>query len=103
MKHDMTKMGKRGTVVIPAELRREMHLKEGDLMIAENHGDGILLKPAIAMAVEKYTLERQAEFILSNATDTKDYHQARDAVKAMGLNPDKISHIKPKLKKVSNG
>ena len=103
MSNEITKIGKRGTVVIPAELRRQMHLKEGDLMIAENHGDGILLKPAIAMAVEKYTPERQAEFILSNAIDSEDYHQARIAVKAMGLDPDKITHIKPKMKKVANG
>lgn len=103
MANEMTKIGKRGVVVIPAALRQQMHLKEGDLMIAENHGDGILLKPAIAMAVEKYTPERQAEFILSNAIDEEDYRQARLAVKAMGLNPDKIPHIKPKMRKAANG
>ena len=103
MTNEITKIGKRGTVVIPAKLRKQMHLKEGDLVIAENHGDGILLKPAIALAVEKYTLERQAEFILSNAIDAKDYQNARDAVKAMGLNPDKIPHMKPKTRHVANG
>ena len=72
-------------------------------MIAENHGDGILLKPAIAMAVEKYTMERQAEFILSNAINAEDYKSAREAVKTMGLNPDKIPHIKPKTRHVANG
>jgi len=102
MTNEITKIGKRGTVVIPAELRKQMHLKEGDLVIAENHGDGILLKPAIAMAVEKYTLERQAEFILSNAIDAEDYQHARDAVKTMGLSPDKIPHMKPKTKHVAN-
>ena len=103
MANEITKIGKRGTVVIPAELRQQMHLKEGDLVIVENHGDGILLKPAIAMAVEKYSLERQAEFILSNAVDVADYQQARVAVKAMGLNPDKIPHMKPKTRHVANG
>src|SRR3990167_11362557 len=98
MSNEITKIGKRGTVVIPAGLRKQMHLKEGDLVIAENHGDGILLKPAIVMAVEKYTIERQAEFILSNAIDAKDYRNARDTVKAMGLNPDKIPHIQPKMR-----
>lgn len=103
MKNEVIKIGKRGTVVIPADLRKQMHLKEGDLVIAENHGDGILLKPAIVMAVEKYSLERQAEFILSNAIDVEDYHQAREAVKAMGLNPDKIPHLKPKMRKIAHG
>lgn len=103
MTNEITKIGKRGTVVIPAALRKQMHLQEGDLVIAENHGDGILLKPAIAMAIEKYTPERQAEFILSNAIDAKDYQHARDAVKTMGLNPDKIPHIKPKTRHIANG
>ena len=103
MKKEITRIGKRGTVVIPAEIRKEMHLKECDLVIAENHGDGILLKPAIAMAVEKYTRERQAEFILSSAIDAEDYQNARKAVKAMGLNPDKIPHMKPKTRPIANG
>ncbi|OGT53857.1 MAG: AbrB family transcriptional regulator [Gammaproteobacteria bacterium RIFCSPHIGHO2_12_FULL_42_13] len=103
MSNEITKIGKRGTVVIPAELRRQLHLKEGDLVIAENHGDGILLKPAIVIAVEKYTLEQQAEFILSNTVDAEDYRKARNEVKVMGLDPDKIPHVKPtKMRRVSN-
>lgn len=103
MKKEITKIGKRGTVVIPANLRKQMHLKEGDLLIAEEHGDGILLKPAVALPIEKYTREREAEFILSNAVDAADYTQARKTVKAMGLDPDKIPHMKPKTNKASNG
>ncbi len=49
------------------------------------------------MSVEEYTLERQAEFILSSAIDAEDYKNARDVVKAKGLNPDKIPHVKPKI------
>ncbi len=96
MKHEITKLGKRGTVVIPSGLRLEMHLEEGDLLIAENHGDGILLKPAVALPVEIYSAERKAEFILSNAVDSSDYKAARKTVKEMGLDPDKIPHHKPK-------
>ena len=95
MRAEVTKIGKRGTIVIPAELRRQMHLHEGDLMIAENHGDGILLKLAVALPIEIYRLERQAEFLLSNATDSSDYEAARQAVEALGLNPDDIPHHKP--------
>jgi len=96
MKREITKIGKRGTVVIPAVLRRQMHLHEGELMIIESHGDGILLKPAVALPIERYGRERKAEFILSNATDSADYAAARREVEAMGLNPDDISHHKPK-------
>ncbi len=99
MKKEVTKIGKRGVVVIPAALRQQLHLHEGDLMIAENHGDGILLKLAVALPIEMYSPERKAEFILSNAVDPSDYKAARKEVKAMGLDPDKIPHKKPKEKK----
>lgn len=96
MKQEITKIGKRGVVVIPAALRKQLHLEEGDFVIVENHGDGVLLKPVIVVPVEKYTLERKAEFILSNAVDLADYRKARKTVLAMGIDPDNISHHKPK-------
>ena len=99
MKREVTKIGKRGAVVIPAALRRQLHLHEGDLVIVENHGDGILLKPAVALPIEIYSLERKAEFILSNAIDLSDYEAARKEVESMGLNPDDIPHQKPSQKK----
>jgi AbrB family looped-hinge helix DNA binding protein len=95
MKLEVVKIGKRGAVIIPIELRKQLHLDEGDLIIAENHADGILLKPAVALPIEKYRVDRKAEFILSNAIDLEDYAEARKAVKALGLDPDKIPHHKP--------
>ena len=72
MKPEITKMGKRGTLVIPANLRQKMHLEEGDLLIAECHEGGILLKPAVALPIERYNTRRKAEFLLSNAIDASD-------------------------------
>jgi uncharacterized protein with NAD-binding domain and iron-sulfur cluster len=45
---------------------------------------------------ENYTPERRAEFLLSSAVDEKDYLKTREEVRKMGLDPDKISHRKPK-------
>ena len=92
MKTEIAKMGKRGTVVIPAALRDQFGLEEGDLMLAENHGDGILLRRAIALPMENYTLERQAEFVLSNAINREDYEAAKKTVRQMGLDPNLIHH-----------
>ena len=89
------KVGKRGTVVIPAVLRRRFGMEEGTLVIVEERAEGILLYPAVAMPVETYTLERRAEFLLSNAVDALDYAQARAEVRTMGLAPDTIPHAKP--------
>ena len=89
------KVGKRGTVVIPAALRRRFGMEEGTLVIAEERAEGILLRPAVALPVETYTPERRAEFLLSNAVDAADYAQVRAEVHTMGLHPDDIPHAKP--------
>jgi AbrB family looped-hinge helix DNA binding protein len=39
-----TKIGRRGTVVIPAKLRKQLGLDEGDLMVAEALNEGVLLR-----------------------------------------------------------
>lgn len=90
------RVGRRGVVVIPANLRRRFNLQEGSLVAIEPTPDGVLVRPAVALPVETYTPERKAEFLLNNAVDAKDYQRARRAVKAMGLDPDAIKHRKPR-------
>ena len=48
-----------------------------------------------ALQVEKYTPERKAELLLSNAVNAKDYARVLKAVRAMGLDPARIPHKKP--------
>ena len=95
MHSEVTKIGKRGTVVIPASLRQRLGFHEGDLVIAEDYEGGILIRPAVALPIENYSIRRQAEFLLSNAIDTEDYKKAQDIVRSMGLDPDTIPHHKP--------
>jgi AbrB family looped-hinge helix DNA binding protein len=90
-----SKAGKRGTVVIPAELRRRFGIEEGTLVIAEERADGILIRPAVVLPLESYTAERRAEFLLSNAVDAADYAAAVAEVRAMGLDPERIRHHRP--------
>lgn len=89
------KVGKRGTVVIPARLRKRFGINEGSLIIVEETGDGILIRPAVALPIESYSPERIAEFILSNAVNSDDYASAVEEVRRMGLDPDSIPHRKP--------
>jgi hypothetical protein len=70
-------------------------LKKASLFIAEEKYDGILIRPAVVVPVERYGPERQAEFLLSNATSDSDYRKARKAVRKLGLNPDSIPHRRP--------
>jgi len=90
-----SRMGKRGTIVVPAELRERYGLNEGALIIAEEREDGILLRPAVAVPIEMYTPQRRAEFLLTNAIDDEDYREAVKEVRAMGLDPDDIAHRQP--------
>jgi len=93
---ETSKVGKRGTVVVPARLRRKFGIEEGQLVLAEERPDGILIRPAVALPVEIYTPERKAEFLLSNAVDPEDYRTAAGEVKKMGLGPARIPHHKPR-------
>jgi AbrB family looped-hinge helix DNA binding protein len=93
---ETTKIGKRGTVVIPAGLRRKYKLQEGSLVIAEARPEGVLLRPVVTLPIEIYTPERKAEFLLNNTTTPKDYAWAVKEVRKMGLDPEKIPHEKPK-------
>lgn len=96
MKHiEPSKVGKRGTIVIPAGLRRRFGIEEGSLVIAEERDEGVLIRPAVAIALEVYTPKRRAEFLLSNAVDENDYAQAVKAVRKLGLDPKTIPHKKP--------
>jgi AbrB family looped-hinge helix DNA binding protein len=94
-KRETSKVGKRGAIVIPASLRKRFGIEEGTLVITEEREDGILIRPAVALPVENYSQERVAEFLLSNAVDAEDYANAVERVRAMGLDPDAIPHIKP--------
>ena len=90
-----SKVGRRGTVVIPARMRKRFGLEEGALVIAEEREEGVLLRPAVALPVEMYAPERIAEFLLNNAVDADDYEAAVAEVRRMGLDPDSIPHTKP--------
>jgi AbrB family looped-hinge helix DNA binding protein len=94
MDQSTSRVGKRGTIVIPAALRRRFGIEEGSLVIAEDREEGILIRPAVAVPLESYTPERRAEFLLSNAVDAGDYARAQEEVRKMGLDPAAIPHHK---------
>jgi len=86
-----SKVGSRGTIVLPAKLRRRLGIEEGSFVVAEEREDGILIRPATVLPVEVYTFQRRAEFLLNNAVSSEDYRHARVEVKRMGLDPDNLA------------
>jgi len=95
---DITKIGKRGTVVIPATLRKKYGFEEGSQLIVEALPDGVFLRPVVTLPVEIYTPERKAEFVLNNAITSEEYVLAVKKVRNMGLDPETISHKRPENK-----
>jgi AbrB family looped-hinge helix DNA binding protein len=93
---EVVKVGKRGTIIVPAKLRKRYDIEEGALVTTEAREDGVLIRPAIVVPVERYTPERKAEFLLSTATNAKDYQRARREVRELGLDPDAIPHRRPR-------
>jgi AbrB family looped-hinge helix DNA binding protein len=91
----VTRIGKRGTVVIPAPLRKRYGLEEGSEVLVEEALGGLLLRPAVTLPVEVYTKERRATFLLENAIDREDYERACQEVRSMGLDPDALPHERP--------
>jgi AbrB family looped-hinge helix DNA binding protein len=89
-------VGKRGTLVLPAAVRKRVGLTEGTLVTIDEEPDGGLrLRPAAALPIEIYSPERRAELLLENAVDASDYQRARRLVRALGLDPDAIPHERP--------
>ena len=86
------RMGKRGTVVIPADARRRYGLDEGEMLVMEESAGGLMLKPVRAYEVEVYTPERTAEFLLNNAVTAAEFDDALAEVRAMGIDPDALPH-----------
>jgi AbrB family looped-hinge helix DNA binding protein len=92
---ESVKVGKRGSIIVPARLRARFGIEEGTIVTAEEREDGILIRPAVVVPVERYTPARKAEFLLSNATTPADYKRARKEVEKLGIKPDAIPHRRP--------
>jgi AbrB family looped-hinge helix DNA binding protein len=90
------RVGKRGAIIVPAKLRERFGIEEGSIVTAEERDDGILIRPAVVIPVERYTPARKAEFLLSNAVDESDYRKAQRAVRKLGLDPNRIPHRRPR-------
>jgi AbrB family looped-hinge helix DNA binding protein len=92
---ETTRVGRRGSLVIPSKLRKRFGIEEGTQIVAEERDDGILLRPAAVVPIEIYTPERIAEFLLNNSIDAADYASSVAEVRKLGLDPDKIPHVRP--------
>jgi AbrB family looped-hinge helix DNA binding protein len=92
---EIGRVGKRGTVVIPARMRRRLGMAEGDAVLLEEKDGAVVIRPAVTLPVESYSPERVAEFLLNNAVTQEEYAEAVTEVRRLGLDPASIPHEKP--------
>jgi len=95
LKARAVRIGKRGMVVIPMQLRRAYGLEEESVVLMEPAEEGILLRPASVLPTEVYTPQRKAQFLLNNAVTAQDYAWAVEQVRALGLDPETVPHEEP--------
>lgn len=67
----------RGVITLPARLRNALGLKADDQLIAETTPDGLLLKPAITLPIEIYSVDREREFDEAEAALASEPAHAR--------------------------
>jgi antitoxin PrlF len=55
-------VGRRGSITLPAGIRKRFKLEQNDELIVEETDQGLLLRPSVSMPIEIYTDKRIAEF-----------------------------------------
>ena len=55
-------VSRRGQITLPALLRRRLGIKAGDVMIVEDRGDEVVLKPRATIEIETYSDDQIAKW-----------------------------------------
>ncbi len=66
----------RGQITLPAALRKRLGIKSGDVMILEDRGNEVVLKPAVVLEVQYYSDEQIKQW----DSDDKLSDQERDQI-----------------------
>ena len=89
------KMGKRGTLVLPAKLRKQFGLTDGSLLVTEAKDGEIRLRPAFVYEPEVWSPEETAYFILINSMTKEEFDRNLPSVLELGVDPAKIDGLEP--------
>lgn len=65
-------VNERGTLTLPAKLRRQLGMGAGHVLLAELTPRGILLRPSTVVPVEIYTKSRADEFAVEERRVARD-------------------------------
>ena len=85
-------MGKRGTVVIPAKMRKKLSMLDGCLLLVGETEGVIRLRVAKVMNPDADSRLKMAQRLLGGAEDLGEYFSAMEEVRRMGFDPDEVPH-----------
>ena len=73
-------VSKRGQITLPAATRKSLGIKGGDVVILEDRGNEIVLKPGVVLEVEFYSDEQIAEWDAADTLEEGERERIVDAV-----------------------
>jgi len=89
------KMGKRGTIVLPAKLRKQFGLEDGSLLVTEAKDGEIRLRPAFVYEPEVWSPQRKAYLTLINAMTQEEYDEVSALLREEGIDPNDAPGLDP--------
>ena len=70
----------RGQITLPAATRRRLGISGGDVVILEDRGNEIVLKPGVVVEVDVYSDEQIAQWDAADRLEDEERHRIVDAV-----------------------
>src|SRR5580698_7216097 len=89
------KMGKRGTIVLPAKLRKQFGLEDGSLLITEAKDGEIRIRPAYIYEPEMWSPQRKAYLTLINTMTKEEYDRVAALLREEGIDPTDVPDLGP--------
>ena len=70
----------RGQVTLPAATRKRLGIKGGDVVIMEDRGSEIVLKPGLVLEIQHYSDEQIAQWDAHDKLEDRERRRILDAV-----------------------
>lgn len=70
----------RGQVTLPAAMRKSLGIKGGDVVIVEDRGTEIVLKPAVVLEIQQYSDDDIEQWDAEDRLDDRQRGRILDAV-----------------------
>ena len=79
MSHTLVVSG-RGQITLPAATRKRLGIKGGDVVILEDRGGEIVLKPGMVLEIQQYSDDQIAQWDADDKLDDRERARILDAV-----------------------